>query len=285
MNATTGRDGLLRVGLYLTLWLGVVIALNIVAVVGWMLADPELTLTQLAGQAMPTWLLVGITLSQFTAMYGLTEAIDAILGRWHPVGARLGRRERLAWNPVGPSTFGFAVLVGMTVGALGGWFALALSEILSWEGALDFISGALLDGPIWSRVVMGISVSLVAPLVEELVFRGWLWDALAKRSRWPGWVTCALTTVLFAAYHLDPVQSPAVLTTGAVLGWIRLRTGSVVPCIVVHAVNNSLAVALVVLGIDGGPTLPWCVGLYMLALGSVVMMRGGGVTTSVEQAT
>ncbi|MGC6491896.1 MAG: hypothetical protein ACON5B_03575, partial [Myxococcota bacterium] len=127
MNANTGRDGLLRVGLYLTLWLGVVIALNIVAVVGWMLADPELTLTQLAGQAMPTWLLVGITLSQFTAMYGLTEAIDAILGRWHPVGGRVGRRERLAWNPVRPSTFGFAVLVGMTVGALGGWFALALS--------------------------------------------------------------------------------------------------------------------------------------------------------------
>ena len=131
---------------------------------------------------------------------------------------------------------------------------------------------------------MGVSVCLVAPVVEELVFRGWLWDALAERSRWPGWLACAMTTVLFSAYHLDPVQSPAVLTTGAVLGVVRLRTGSVVPCIVVHAVNNSLAVALVVLGIDGGPTLPWCVGLYGLAVGSVVMMRSGVFTTFAEQA-
>jgi hypothetical protein len=56
--------------------------------------------------------------------------------------------------------------------------------------------------------------------------------------------TLIVTTLAFAMFHLEPVHVIGLLPTALYLGWLRMRTGSVKLCIVVHAINNGLAVIL-----------------------------------------
>lgn len=78
--------------------------------------------------------------------------------------------------------------------------------------------------------------SVVAPYVEELFYRGIVLSGLlAKNTR-----TWAIiwSSILFAASHLNPWQFPATLVAGGVFAWWVIRTGSLWPAIVGHALNN-----------------------------------------------
>lgn len=84
-------------------------------------------------------------------------------------------------------------------------------------------------------------VCLLAPLVEELVFRGAILRALlAWRPERP-WVMIAVSALLFALIHMNPAQMPHAFVIGLLLGWMYVRTRSVVPGVVFHWVNNTIA--------------------------------------------
>ena len=82
----------------------------------------------------------------------------------------------------------------------------------------------------------------LAPVCEELTFRGYLQSTLALRRR-PG-AAIAAGALLFASLHLDPVRFPALLVLGGVFGWLTWRAGSVWPAVAAHAANNGLAAVL-----------------------------------------
>ena len=80
----------------------------------------------------------------------------------------------------------------------------------------------------------------MAPLVEELVFRGLLYGWLA--GRWGTVVAWIVSSLAFAAAHVELAHVILVLPLGLWFGWLRRRTGSLWPSLVSHLVNNSLAV-------------------------------------------
>lgn len=84
------------------------------------------------------------------------------------------------------------------------------------------------------------AVGLLAPVCEELVFRGAVLKALL---RWTPrhWVAIAVSALLFALAHANPAQMPHAFVIGLLLGWLYYRTDSVVPGVVYHWVNNSVA--------------------------------------------
>ena len=91
---------------------------------------------------------------------------------------------------------------------------------------------------------LGLSLLLLAvlaPLVEELVFRGLLYGWLA--GRWGAIVAWIVSSVAFAAAHFEPAHIVLVLPLGLWFGWLRRRTDSLWPSLVSHMVNNSLAIA------------------------------------------
>jgi membrane protease YdiL (CAAX protease family) len=92
----------------------------------------------------------------------------------------------------------------------------------------------------WSRVVLIAVASLLPAFCEELAFRGGLQSALVGR-RSPARAV-ALSALVFAAFHLDPIRFPGVLLLGVAFGWLAWRTGSIWPSMVAHAVNNGAAV-------------------------------------------
>lgn len=82
---------------------------------------------------------------------------------------------------------------------------------------------------------------IVAPLTEELLFRGIILRGLLGRCRAASAVL--LSAALFALIHLNPWQLLSAFLIGVILGWVYLRTGSVWLCVLGHAVNNGLFLA------------------------------------------
>lgn len=96
-------------------------------------------------------------------------------------------------------------------------------------------------------VLLGtLSANLVvlAPLAEELVFRGWLYTGL--RARWRFLSSFLATAGTFAAAHwfLDPLHVLRVLPLALALGLLREFTGSIRPTITLHAAYNFVIVAI-----------------------------------------
>ena len=82
-------------------------------------------------------------------------------------------------------------------------------------------------------------LAVLAPLVEELVFRGLLYGWLAGRwGKNVGWIVSSLA---FAAAHTEPAHIVLVFPLGLLFGWLRQRTDSLLPSLVAHIANNGLA--------------------------------------------
>ena len=86
-------------------------------------------------------------------------------------------------------------------------------------------------------------IGLLAPLAEELVFRGAILRSLLKWNSRP-WVAIVISAALFSAAHLNPAQIPHTFLIGLLLGWMYWRTDSIVPGVVFHWVNNTVAYVL-----------------------------------------
>ena len=83
-------------------------------------------------------------------------------------------------------------------------------------------------------------MAILAPLVEELVFRGLLYGWIA--GRWGTIAAWLVSSILFAAAHVEPAHAILVLPLGLLFGWLRRRTNSLWPSLVAHAANNGVAI-------------------------------------------
>ena len=81
-------------------------------------------------------------------------------------------------------------------------------------------------------------VAIVAPVVEELIFRGLILQGF--RRRYNGFVAVFMSALLFALFHLNPWQFPTTFILGLLLGWIMLRTDNILLAILGHSINNAL---------------------------------------------
>lgn len=86
-------------------------------------------------------------------------------------------------------------------------------------------------------------VGLLAPLAEEMVFRGAILRSLLRWKSNP-WVGIVISAILFAMIHMNPAQMPHAFLIGLLLGWMYWRTDSIVPGVVYHWVNNTVAYIL-----------------------------------------
>lgn len=86
-------------------------------------------------------------------------------------------------------------------------------------------------------------VGLLAPLAEEMVFRGAILRSLLRWKSNP-WVGIVISAILFAVIHMNPAQMPHAFLIGLLLGWMYWRTDSIVPGVVYHWVNNTVAYIL-----------------------------------------
>ena len=91
-----------------------------------------------------------------------------------------------------------------------------------------------------------LKVAVVAPIVEELIFRGLIFNGF--RKNYNGFVAVFMSALLFSLFHLNPWQMPATFVLGLLLGWLMLRTNNILVAIIGHSINNSLVLLTVTYG-------------------------------------
>ena len=91
-------------------------------------------------------------------------------------------------------------------------------------------------------IIFYFLVVFIAPIIEELLFRKFLWwilsDVVFRSVNWGSVVALFTTSILFACIHGDPHRIMMLMPLSFFLGYLRLKTGSVKPCIVAHMLNN-----------------------------------------------
>jgi membrane protease YdiL (CAAX protease family) len=128
---------------------------------------------------------------------------------------------------------------------------LPLTELFLPDGeSVQQVGSALASLESTAARVAAVAIAVVvAPVTEELTFRGVLLKSMGNRSRK---VTVVVTALVFAAFHilgLDPsrlleaaaVVFPQILIVGVALAWVTLRTKRLGPAIFMHSGFNLLA--------------------------------------------
>jgi uncharacterized protein len=186
--------------------------------------------------------------------------------------ARRGARR------LGPETFGlrrtaFWPAVGWTLVT---YFAVAMLEgvyLVLVGGGGHRLGGSDVHS-VSSALLIVLAMAYVAPVIEELAFRGYLFASL---TRWRGpWPAAAVTAVLFAAAHVaayPPQLLPLLLFFGfgaCVLFWF---TRSLLPSIALHALNNGIVAATVAHAAAGWLVAPALLAPVLLTLGLLAIAR------------
>ena len=146
----------------------------------------------------------------------------------------LGIRRTRFWPAVGWACAFFVA----TIALMGMW------TLLVGGGEEASGGGGAASGPppaiVIALVMFGVMVA--APIAEEIAFRGYLFAAL---TTWRGpWPAALITGLLFGAAHVavyPPEMLPALAFFGFFACLLFWFTGSLLPCIAVHAFNNALA--------------------------------------------
>jgi uncharacterized protein len=116
----------------------------------------------------------------------------------------------------------------------------------------EVIAGLRGGGLIAAILVIGIAPGIA----EELLFRGYIQTRLT--ARWGAVWGVLITSVLFAVFHLDPLQGVLAFAMGLFLGAITERSASIIPAMICHAANNTFATVMTAAGYDitgAGPSI------------------------------
>lgn len=150
---------------------------------------------------------------------------------------------------------------------------------------IDFLISVLTFLPNWMEQTFDIlqsgwlgilCIAVLGPILEELLFRGAITKVLLKK--YSPVKAILISGLIFGIFHINPAQVVGACFSGFLFAWLYYRTGSLISCILIHILNNSLSVYLALNYPDvdttvqllGEPVYLIClavaVGLFLLSL-------------------
>lgn len=222
------------IALYFALQLVVTVIVITVAVFGSKVADPTLKLDP--GLAAENPMLI---------IWGLVASAAIQLGLMWLYLRKDNRAEAIGLTHFGRISIGKTALVAVGALVLASTLnALYANYVISGQPMQDDMAKLLASIPRTPlNIALGLlAITIIAPLIEELLFRGLLQNAL--KHHLPAWAAIAMSAFVFAVVHMQPLAMPALMALGAAFGYIYHKTGSLRMTIILHMVNNMLALAL-----------------------------------------
>lgn len=219
----------------------------------------------------PTAVAAWVTIGAIATIYVLQGVFGSVLVPMVAVGAAYGMTILVLVAAARGLRFGFglvrppvrfvaaALLIGLTA-----WY-MDLRLVL-W---LDLPQPKHLQEQVEQTTLAAslVALAVLPAIVEELVFRGVLARALARHS-----VALAIvgSAIAFSLYHVDPAQMVSTFPLGLALATMAVRSGSVVPGMIAHFLNNATVLVVshrelpsIERAIDGHPSA--CLGLAIAA--------------------
>ena len=162
---------------------------------------------------------------------GLAMVLSGIAMIWHLIHFKYVKFNLKSFGEVSGKTIGLSIPL-IVAGML---FINLCSEFIGLPDLMQDTFRAM------SRNVFGIiSIAIMAPLVEELLFRGAIQGYMLRKGMKP-LNAILIASAIFGIVHMNPIQIPFAFAIGLIFGWLYYRTGSVVPGIIGHFINNSIA--------------------------------------------
>jgi hypothetical protein len=171
--------------------------------------------------------------------YGIMLGILLLIARGLPRRDAFALRAPASWG----RALGLALLSLLAIYLAAYAYDRILSVLGDWDPTEE--QGLVPDG--WDSSRAGafaaffLVVTFVAPVVEELTYRGIGFTLLAPYGTW---VAILVTGVLFGAAHGLLIALPVLTAFGIIVGWLRSRTNSIYPPMLLHSVFNGTALAV-----------------------------------------
>ena len=237
----------------LSLCLGLIVALVLIAVGSLLFGERGVSPPTLTVKRFSLAMVVAIFWSWELLGLGITRAcqtvlpltMDGISRRLVVAGISFATtatlaliaRRRCGWRPSLSLKFGW-VAPGFVLTVL---VTTLTEQLVKWS-----FHAALPLPPLFAYLILHATPSellqitilacLIAPIFEELVFRGWLLGGFL--SHLGPWKATVLSSLFFALAHGDAAHTPEFFASGMVLGWVYLRSGSLWTGIIVHSMWN-----------------------------------------------
>lgn len=183
----------------------------------------------------------GLIATQFTAIFGVAliyrkvRAIDPEAPAW-PTARRTN---------TSPATLALIIFTTVVLGLFSNFFGALIIELIPAlkplaEESKQAMDALLFNTTPFNQVLGAISISIVAPICEETMFRGTILPEQRANTRSQKSVIAAviLNGVLFSAMHLSLVSFAPLVIVGAFFAYLTIRTNSLLPAIFAHSTLN-----------------------------------------------
>lgn len=195
-----------------------------------------------------------IALGNYVAAVYPISMLFAVGLIWLYVRLRSGKqplRIRHSISGFNPSV----VLVGVV------WLIAAQILLEPLMTILPHSEGRGIGSGAWACVTALVS----APVFEELLCRGVLFETL--RKRWGVVISILVSSLFFGLMHFDWATAIVAIVAGVIFGILYVRTSSLFTTIIIHSINNAMAYTLIAFGVGdvslyehlGGSTIYWVV--------------------------
>ena len=203
------------------------------------------------------WLLISIGFRIIQEIYAWEFDLGYFLAIWElvltiPAWWLTIRKYQLSWDVLGLKKFDLTTIaIGCGLMVFTFAFNFLYNIALMFKGIqsrfdINELFGA--GASLWLIFLTGIGI---APLVEEIFFRGFLFPGLRERN---GWIAAALiSAALFAGVHLQPIAMPPIFLMGLIFAYLYQRTGSIWPGVIMHMMTNTLSLGAAYLISQLGP--------------------------------
>jgi len=214
--------------LMLTFLVALLGTLAIVAVV-------ELTGMEVDSSDLPPGVTIGGTIIQDLALVG-SALLFARVWAGGVSAADFGIRRTRLWPAIGWTAVTWFTFLAFSA-AWAAAFDITENDDLPAELGADESTAAL--------IAVAFLVTLLAPICEEIFFRGFCFTAVRRAVGVAG--SAIVTGAVFGLIHAggtEPEFLVPLSVLGALLCLLYWRTGSLIPCMVLHAINNSIALGV-----------------------------------------
>lgn len=202
--------------------------------------------------------------------YVLGLAIPAFLyfsAQHIPLSEGLPFRKTSALNLV------LYVFFGSMVCMLANYPADLVSKLQEYFGFSGDLAPMPLNNDPAVLALYGLSVVIIPPLVEEIMFRGVILQSL---RRYGNGFAVLVSAMLFGMYHGNLIQMVFAFLSGLALGYVVIRTNSLLPSILIHFINNGVSYAIEMISRFYGQSMAnyidSIVSLFLVVLGIFAMI-------------
>jgi len=175
---------------------------------------------------------------------------------WYLISKNQPIIKTLRLKSVSPSTIFNTILLSFGIIILSDELDKIIQIFIKAPEYVVDLDGMLRPESVNGFILLFIAVAIIAPLGEELLFRGFFQQVL--ENHWKDITRAVLVTaMIFAFIHMNPFWFAQIYLLGIILGFLAWKTNSVVPSLILHGLNNSMALLFSFSKVTESPFYMW----------------------------